>query len=166
MYDFDWVRLFLPSASWLELVTRGTVTYLSLFVLLRVILKRQSGTISITDLLLITLIADAVQNGMSGSYTSITDGIILVITIICWSFALDWLGARSPRFQRFVHPPPLPLVRDGKLLRPNMRREFIMEEELMSQLREHGVEDLAEVKLAYLEGDGEVSVITYEAKSV
>jgi uncharacterized membrane protein YcaP (DUF421 family) len=165
MYDFDWASLFLPSASWLELVTRGTVTYLSLFVLLRVILKRQSGTISITDLLLVMLIADAVQNGMSGSYTSITDGIILVITIICWSFALDWLGAHSRHFQRFVHPAPLPLVKDGKLLRRNMRREFIMEEELMSQLREHGVEELAEVKLAYLEGDGDISVITNGQKS-
>jgi uncharacterized membrane protein YcaP (DUF421 family) len=159
VFEIDWGRLFLPSISLAELLIRGSVTYLALFTLLRLILHRQTGSLSLTDLLVVTLIADAIQNGMSGEYTSITDGVILVATIMGWDYFLDWLGYRSPRLQRFIHPPPLPLVRSGKLLRQNMRREFITENELMSQLREQGVEDIAMVKLAYLVGDGQISVI-------
>src|SRR5262245_18723861 len=94
------------------------------------------------DLLVVVLIADAAQNAMSANYVSVPDGILLVATIVSWSYCLDWLGCRFPRLQRFLRPPPLPLVRDGRLLRHNLRRELVSEEELMSQLREQGVEDL------------------------
>lgn len=80
-------------------------------------------------------------------------------TIIFWNYALDWLGYRFPRFRRFVHPSPLPLVKDGRMLRQNMRRELMTEDELMSQLREQGVDDISKVKEARMEGDGRVSVI-------
>lgn len=60
---------------------------------------------------------------------------------------------------RFVHPPPLELVRDGKMLRLNMRRELVTPDELMSQLREQGLHDLALVKSACMEGDGHIRVV-------
>jgi uncharacterized membrane protein YcaP (DUF421 family) len=65
--------------------------------------------------------------------------------------------------ERFIHPPALPLVQAGRVLRHNMRRELVTEEELMSQLRKQGVNELTEVKLAYMEGDGRISLVTYEA---
>jgi uncharacterized membrane protein YcaP (DUF421 family) len=133
--------------------------YLSLFFLLRVILKRQAGTLGMTDLLLITLLADASQNGMAGDYKSLPDGIVLVATIIFWSYALDWLSYKSPRFQRLIEPPPLPLIKDGQLLHRNMRRELISEADLMGQLREQGISDISRVKAAHIESDGRVSVI-------
>ncbi len=138
---------------------RGTLMYLSLFILLRVILKRQSGNFALADLLLIVLIADASQNGMASDYKSITDGIILVVTLVFWNYAMDWLGYRFPYLQTWVFPAPLPLIENGRMLRKNMRHELITVEELMAHLREEGVEKVEEVKAAYMEGDGQISVI-------
>ncbi len=154
----DWAKTLLPDTPLLEIFLRGTLVYLALFFLLRVVLKRESGGVSITDLLVIVLIADAAQNAMADDYTSIPDGLLLVGTIVFWSYALNWLGYRFPLVQRLVHPPALPLVRDGRMLRRNMRRELITEEELRSQLRAQGVEDLAEVRRAQLEPTGDLSV--------
>lgn len=159
VFGFDWKHLLTPTVPPLELIVRGTIMYLSIFSLLRIILRRQAASITVPDLLLITLLADAAQNGMSDNYRSIPDGIIIVLTIIVWSYLLDRLAYHYPLVGRFVHPPPLPLIKDGHMLRRNMRREFISEEELWTQLREQGVADLSEVKLAQMEGDGRISVI-------
>lgn len=164
LFNLDWQTLFVPSVPILETILRGSIVYLSIFVILRFILKRQAGTVGITDLLVIVLIADAAQNAMADDYHSITDGIFLVLTIIFWSFTLDWLGYRFPKLQRFIYPPPLILIKHGKLMRRNMRQELIAEGELMTQLRQQGIEDLAQVKAAYMEGDGRISVIGYEDK--
>ncbi|HYN87826.1 MAG TPA: YetF domain-containing protein, partial [Ardenticatenaceae bacterium] len=87
------------------------------------------------------------------------DGVLLVATIIFWSHALNWLGFRFPRLQRLLRPPPLPLVKNGTLLYRNMRQELITKDELMSQVRREGLDDLADVETAYMEGDGRISVI-------
>ena len=160
--DVDLAELFALETPLLEIFIRGTAIYLGLFLILRLVLKRQSGGMSITDLLVIVLVADAAQNGMAGEYKTITDGLLLVAVIIFWSFALDWLGYRFPLLNRLVHPPPLPLIKDGVLQRRSMRQELITEDELMTQLREQGVADVASVKLACMEGDGRISVVPKE----
>ena len=159
----DWKSAFVPTMSVAEIFLRGTIIYLLLFVFMRV-LRREAGGLGITDLLVVVIIADAAQNAMAGEYKSITEGVVLILTIAFWDYALDWLGFRSPRFGRLLHPAPLLLVKNGRLQRRNMRSEMITEEELMSQLREQGVEEVAEVKLSYLEGDGRISVIEREGK--
>jgi uncharacterized membrane protein YcaP (DUF421 family) len=138
--------------------------YISLFILLRVVLKRQAGSLGMTDLLLITLIADASQNAMAGQYMSLSAGLVLVSTIIFWSYTFDWLSYKFPWFNRLTEPPPLALIRDGKLLRKNMRRELITEDELMSQLREQGLDDVGKVKKAFMESDGHISVVQQEER--
>lgn len=158
----NWSQLLMPDTPLLEIVARGTLMYLGLFIIMRVVLKRHSGGVSISDLLVVVLLADAAQNGLAGDYHSISDGLALVATIIFWSFALDWLGYHVPVIQRFVHPDPLPLVRDGQMLRRNMRQELITKEELMSLLREQGVDDISEVKEAFMEGNGQMSVVKNE----
>jgi uncharacterized membrane protein YcaP (DUF421 family) len=160
----DWESIFLPDVPLLEMILRGSVMYIALFVLLRVILKRQTGSLGMSDLLLITLIADASQNAMAGEYRSIPAGIVLVGTIIFWSYAFDWLGFKFSWFSRLIEPPPLPLIKDGKLLHRNMRREFITEDELMGQLREQGLDTWEEVKEAYIESDGQFSVVQRKPK--
>jgi uncharacterized membrane protein YcaP (DUF421 family) len=160
----EWKSILLPDTSFVEIIFRGSVMYLALFFLLRVILKRQAGTLGMTDLLLITLLADASQNGMAGDYKSLPDGIVLVATIIFWSYVLDWLSYQSPRFQRLIEPPPLPLIKNGQMLRRNMRRELISEAELIGQLREQGISDVSKVKAAYIESDGRISVIERKEK--
>lgn len=158
--QIDWHGIFVPDMPLLEIFVRGTVVYLALFALLRGVLQRQAGGVAVTDLLVVVLIADAAQNAMAGEYRSVPDGILLVATIIFWSYALDWLGYYFPSVGRLVHPPPLPLVKDGRLLHRNMRKELITRDELMTQLREQGVEDLSCVKTAHMEGDGRISIVT------
>lgn len=155
----DWQRLVVPTNSVAEIVLRGTVTYILLFLVLRFFLKRQTGVIGIADLLVVVLVADAAQSAMAGGYESITEGILLVGTIAFWNYALDWLGYHVPALRRLTRPPPLALIENGRMLPRNMRQEMITREELMSQLRQQGVEDPAEVEKAFIEGDGRISII-------
>ena len=96
---------------------------------------------------------------MSGDYKSVPDGLILVSTIIAWDYAIDWLSYRSKIVSRLLRSPPLCLVKDGRMLRKNMKKEWITESELMEKIRQGGVQELCLVKAAYLEDDGEISVI-------
>jgi uncharacterized membrane protein YcaP (DUF421 family) len=158
----DWSNLFVLQNPFLETILRGSVMYLMLFILLRLVLKRESGALALTDLLVVVLIADAAQNAMIGDSTSLADGLLLVATIILWSYTLDRLGYRYPAIGRVIHPPPLELVKDGQVIHRNLRKEFITLDELESKLRQQGVEDVSQVKKAYIEGNGKFSVITKE----
>jgi len=155
----DFEQLFMLSVSPLELFVRGSAIYWFLFLLFRFVGRRDIGAIGIGDVLLLVLIADAAQNAMAGDYKSITDGCILVGTIFGWNFLFDWIASRSPVLSRWLQPSPLPLIRNGQLQTRNLRREFISVDELRAKLREHGVEHFDEVKRAFMEGDGEITVI-------
>jgi uncharacterized membrane protein YcaP (DUF421 family) len=155
----DWAELFAFSVPVLELVIRGTAIYWFLFVIFRFVIRRDVGAVGIADILILVIVADASQNAMAGEYTSISDGVVLVSTLIGWNILLDWLSFRLPAFRRFAQPTALCLVRDGRMLRRNMRKEWITDDELWSKLREQGVESLQQVKEAYMESDGEISVI-------
>ena len=155
----DWEKVFSLDMPLLEILLRGTAMYLGIFVLLRLLLKREIGTVALPDLLMIVFLADAAQNGMAGEYQSVTGGMLLVAVIIFWNFTLDQLALRIPFFGRLVHPSPVLLIRDGQLLRRNLRRESVSLDELWSHLRAQGVEKLDEVKAARIEGNGEITII-------
>ena len=154
-----WGELFGLSVPPLELVVRGSALYLFLLVLFRVVIKRRMGAIGMADILVLVIISDASQNAMAGEYKTITDGFILISTIIARNYLFDWAGYHFPRLQKLLEPAPLLLIRDGRVLRRNLRVEYVSDQELESQLREHGVDDPAEVEKAYLEPDGQFSVI-------
>jgi uncharacterized membrane protein YcaP (DUF421 family) len=158
MPDINWNEMWVPTLSLLEIFIRGSVVYLALFLYFRLV-RREAGGLGITDVLVVVLVADATQNAMGSDYKSITEGIMLVATIGFWDYLLDWLGYRYPLFERLIRPAPVLLIRDGRLMRQNMKKEMITEGELMSQLREQGVEDPHQVRKCYLEGDGHLSVI-------
>jgi uncharacterized membrane protein YcaP (DUF421 family) len=139
-----WWRLFAPETPLWEIFIRGTVMYLTIFVMLRAIFKRETGGTAITDLLVVVMLADAAQNGLSGNYQSITDGV-----------ALAW---RFPRIERILRPRPLVLVRNGRLVRENMAKELMTDSELYSQLRQQGVTRLRDVRTVRMEPDGRISV--------
>lgn len=153
-----WLKLFAPG-DWQELVLRGTAMYWFLFLVFRLLLRRDVSNIGVGDVLLLVLIADAAQNGMSGSYDSVTDGMVLIGTLVFWNMLIDWLGYKSEFLRKVLEPRPIELVRNGELLRRNMGKEMMPDEELMAKLREHGVDNLAEVRKATMEPDGSISVI-------
>jgi uncharacterized membrane protein YcaP (DUF421 family) len=159
MEPIDWAKMFMPDANPLEIFIRGTIIYIALFVLLRFVLRREAGALGLTDLLVIVLLADAAQNGMAGDYQSITDGLVLVCTLVFWSYALAWLSFHSPFWRRIVQPPRVQLVQRGRMLWKNLASEKITEDELMGELRTHGIEKVEDVNAAYIESDGMISVI-------
>jgi uncharacterized membrane protein YcaP (DUF421 family) len=161
----DWAQVFGFETAPLEVVIRGTVMYLSIFFIFRVVFKRESGGTGITDLLVVVMLADAAQNGMSGDYRSVPEGLLLVATIIFWSALLNALAFRFHWFRRLVRHKPLVLVRDGVLLRNNMAKELVTDVELFSELREKGVTSLRDVRMARMEPDGKISVTLYEKAS-
>jgi uncharacterized membrane protein YcaP (DUF421 family) len=149
----------LPS-DLLGVVLRTFLIYLFLVVVLRLAGKKELGQLSVLELVLVLVIANAVQNAMVGSNVTVWGGMAAVVTLIATDRALRWLRDRSSRLERAFEGEPTLLVRDGKPLEEALRREGIDAEELARALREHGVLDIADVRLAVLEVDGTVSVIT------
>lgn len=154
----DWSGTFIPTVSLLEIVLRGSAVYLFIVACFR-IFRRPAGALSTTDLVVVVLVADAAQNAMAAEYHSITEGAVLVLTIIFWNLALDWLSFHSPAVYRLLHAAPTLLVRDGHLQGRNLRAEMLTRKELDEFLREQGIGDVSEVKRCYLEADGQLSVV-------
>jgi uncharacterized membrane protein YcaP (DUF421 family) len=157
--SLDWGEIFGINVSPLELIIRGTAMYLFLFLLFRVVVRRRVGAIGMADILILVIVADAAQNAMSGEYKSVTEGAILVGTIMFWNVAIDWLNFRVPALRPWLEPPPMLLIQNGRILHRNLRHEYVTEDELKAKLREKGVKDYSEVAEAHMESDGNVSVI-------
>lgn len=163
IFDVDWAEVFAFGLSPLELFARGTAMYWFLFVIFRFVVRRDvGGSVGVADILILVIVADAAQNALSGQYNSVGDGMVLVATLIFWNVLLDRLGYYFPFVARFTDAPPLLLVLNGRILRRNMRREYITEDELWSQLRQQGVDELAQVRQARLEPDGKFSVVRFK----
>ncbi len=157
--SIDIIELFRLDVSALELVLRVSVIYLTLLVAMRVISRREMGAFEAPELLMIILIADGVTTGMTGEYHSVTGALIVAGTLIGWNYVIDWLIYHVPLVERLLRPSTLKLVENGRMLRRNMRREMVTEEELRSHLRQQGIEDIAQVKFACMEADGELNVV-------
>lgn len=147
----------------LELILRGTIMFWFLLLIFRLILRRDIGSASITDFLFVVILGDAAQNAMIGEGSSVSDGMLLVSTLVAWNYALDVLSYRFPWVDRLLSARKLCLVRDGKLQRRNLRKEFITTDEVYEKIREAGLERLDQVKFMYMESDGEISVIKRES---
>ena len=147
------------TVSPLELIARGTLIYWFLFLVFRFGLRRNAGSLGLTDMLFVVLLGDASQNAMIGNGTSVADGVALIATLVTWNLALDYLAARFAIVSRLTDPPQLVLFKDGRKFRRNMRRQFISDAELDGKIREQGIADLCGVQAAYLEANGEISVI-------
>lgn len=157
--DVDLVNLFTLTVPLAEILIRGTATYWFLFLIFRFVVRRDIGAVGIADILILVIVADASQNAMAGEASSIADGMVLVATLIGWNLFFDWVSFQFPAIGRIAMPSSLALIKDGKILRRNMRKEFISEDELWQKLREQGVDSLDQVKNMYLEPDGNFSVI-------
>jgi uncharacterized membrane protein YcaP (DUF421 family) len=159
LIKIDWNAMFVPTMGLADIVIRGTLMYLALFTILRFMGRRQAGHFGPADLLVVVLIADAAQNALGADYRSVTEGALLVVTIVAWDYVFDWLAWRFPQLRPILKTPALKLVENGRILHRNLRAEMLGRDELMSQLREEGIDDVKDVKVARLEGDGRLSVI-------
>ncbi|MET0280358.1 MAG: YetF domain-containing protein [Steroidobacteraceae bacterium] len=162
MHAMHIAELFFIQMPVTEILIRGTAIYWFLFLAFRFVIRRDVGSLGIADVLLLVILADAAQNAMAGEYKTITEGCILLATIMGWNMLLDWLAYRYRWVSRFASPRALPLVRHGAFIHDNLRRERLSPDEVMSKLRGQGVAHLRQVSHAYLESDGQISVIRYD----
>ena len=162
-FTFDWTSVISPDISIFESIVRGSALYFFVFGIMRGTLRRTAGELSMLDFIFVLLVANSAANAITGGSESIANSVVLILTIVFWNYALNTLSWYVPALQRWTTPPPLQVIREGKMVPRNMRKEFLTEDELMAKLREEGIEDLGAVKAAYVEGDGNVSVIPYES---
>jgi uncharacterized membrane protein YcaP (DUF421 family) len=147
------------TTPWWEIIVRTAVVYVLVLVLLRAAGKRELGQMSPVDLVVILVIANAVQNAMTGGDNSLIGGVIAATTLVTMNVAFSRVAHRIPYVAHLFESEPTQLVKDGKLVKRNLDRENVDMDELMMAAREHGIEDLAGVESAYLERDGSISII-------
>jgi uncharacterized membrane protein YcaP (DUF421 family) len=147
------------TTPWWEIILRTAIVYVVVLFLLRIAGKRELGQMSPVDLVVILVIANAVQNAMTGGDNSLIGGVIAAATLVAVNTGFSRVGHRVPYLEHLFESDPTPLVRAGKLIKRNLEKENVEQDELMMAAREHGVEDLAGVESAYLERDGSISII-------
>ncbi len=151
--------LFQFTLSPLELLVRGTLIYWFLFFIFRFFLRRDAGSAGVADLLFIVLLGDAAQNGMIGDGKTVADSAAVIATLAGWNFLLDALAYHVPLIARFTDPPPLCLIRNGRVITRNLRRQYITNDELLAALRNKGLEKPEQVYRMYLEASGQFTVV-------
>jgi len=141
------------------IIVRTVVIYLVLLIGLRLAGKREIGQMTVFDLIVLLLIANAVQNAMVGPDTSLVGGVLAAIVLVVLNAVVARLSLRFPWLRRLVEGQPTLIVLHGKTISQNLRREGLDEEILAAALREHGLSEVSEVEMAVLETDGSISVI-------
>lgn len=157
-----WDTVFMFSTSVLEMFLRGTVMYLAVFLLMRFLGRRESGDLNASDMILVVLIAEAASPGLGGEASSIFDSLVVVATVLFWATLLDMGSYRWTWLDNLTAPRPRPLIKDGEIVQKTARREFLTKDEILSQLRLNGFQELSEVKAAYLEPSGQISFVPRE----
>ncbi len=149
-----------PSPSTILLIAAKTfVIYLFVIVGMRLLGTREMGSMTIYDFVLIVVISNAVQNALVGGDTTLVGGLDSALVLLLTNWGLTELSSRYDFFEHALIGEPAVIVNNGRIQWDRMRREGIDREELMAGLREHGVLDIDDVRLAVLEVDGTISVV-------
>lgn len=145
---------------YLDVILRSAAVYLFMVVALRIFGKKELSQLNTTDVILILLISNSVQNAMVGSDTSLWGGLAAATVLFAINFILKKLMYRFKGFGTFIQQKPEILIHDGNLDFKTLSKLNITSEELKEAMREHGIEYFKEVKLAMLEMDGNISIIS------
>jgi uncharacterized membrane protein YcaP (DUF421 family) len=144
----------------LDVVVRSLCVYLFMVIAIRLFGKNQLSQLNAGDVVLLLLISNAVQNAMVGPDTSLQGGLIAALVLFAANFILKRLMFSSRAFETFMEEDPVILIRDGKVEQKALNKVKITQDELEEAIREHGVEKIENVKLAVLEVDGNISVVS------
>ncbi|MBI4911579.1 MAG: DUF421 domain-containing protein [Acidobacteria bacterium] len=144
---------------WWEFVLRGVLVYGFLLLLLRLSGKRQVGELAPFDLVLLLVLSNAVQNSMNAGDNSVAAGLILVVTLVALNGLLGWLTARSKKLEAVIEGTPEILIHNGVAQEGVLHRTRISRHELMSAIRQAGLTEIDQVRVAILENNGRINVI-------
>lgn len=147
--------------SWFEPVIRGVAIYVIIFFLVRFMGKKQLAKFTPFDLVLLMIISEAIQNGISGDDHSITGSLISVSVIIAINMLFNIILSKFPAVEKLIDGQPVVIILNGKMFKKVLKEQKITEAEVFEALREHEVMNPEDVKCAILEKDGNISVIKY-----
>jgi uncharacterized membrane protein YcaP (DUF421 family) len=145
---------------YLDIVIRSAAVYLFMVIALRVFGKKELSQLNTADVILILLISNAVQNAMVGNNTTLLGGIAAASILFTINFILKKLMYRYKKFSDFMLEKPEILIHNGSIDFKSLSKLNITSDELKEAMREHGVEYYKDVKLAMLEIDGNISIIS------
>ncbi|MHB8510720.1 MAG: DUF421 domain-containing protein [Actinomycetota bacterium] len=149
-----------------EIAIKTAIVYVFLIIGLRLLGKRELGQMSVYDLVMIIILGNAVQNAMINADNTLIGGVIAASVLLVLNRLFNTIIARSKRIEHAMVGEPVLLVHNGALIRRNMLREGVTIDQVMAALREHGMTDLAEVRVAVLEVDGTISVVSSTAPAL
>jgi uncharacterized membrane protein YcaP (DUF421 family) len=157
-------NIWLPEVPWLDKIVRGAVVYLFILIALRIFGKRQVGMMTQTDLIVLMVLSNILQNAMIGPDNSVLGGFIGAATILVINYGVSWFTVRSHKFERWVEGTPTPIVFNGVVMEKNLKAEMLTHEDLLSALRRQGVFNLHDIKLAVIEENGLLSVLRRDGR--
>jgi uncharacterized membrane protein YcaP (DUF421 family) len=143
----------------MDLVLRAAVVFVFVVVLTRVIGRRELGSLAPVDLILLIILGDALQQGLTQDDYSLTGALLVVGTLAVLQVFTSWVSFRLPFTRRLLEGEPLIVIEDGKPIERNLSRERLTLEELTESARLHEIGSLDEVKWAVLERNGEISFL-------
>lgn len=143
----------------MDLVVRAIVVFFAIFLVTRVIGRRELSTMEPFDLILLIVTGDLVQQGVTQSDYSLTGALTVICTIALLTVLLSYASFKVPRLRPVLEGEPLVLVQDGQVIERNLRRERITLDELLAEARQQQVASLDQVRFAVLETNGRISII-------
>jgi len=151
--------------TYLDIILRSLAVYVFIILAIRLFGKKELSQISITDLVLILLISNAVQNAMVGPNSSLSGGLVAALTLFVLNYIIKLATYKSKFISNILEGEPIMLVYKGFVKIENLNKQKITFEELAAVVREHGLEKVEDAELVMLERDGSISVISKELKN-
>jgi len=150
----------------MDIVLRATVTFAALYLLLRLLGKREIGQLTPFELVVIVVMGDLVQQGVTHNDFSLTGSILAIATFAFWALLMSWATYLSPRLERLLDGRPQVIIRDGELIEANLRRDRITRAEVEAEMRLAGIARMKDVAWAILETQGKISFIRKDEADV
>ena len=150
--------------SYLHIILSTSAVFFFIMIVFRIFGKTELAQLSITDLVFVLLISNAVQNAMVGPDTSLLGGLVAASVLFFINMVLKRIKYRFPIFKKFMEGEPIILVYKGVINTANCRKVGITEDEILETIREHGSDSVDEVNSVILEADGNISVVSNEYK--
>ena len=149
----------------MDIIIRATIAFFFVFLLTRIVGRRELSSLEPFDLILLVMLGDLVQQGITQSDFSVTGLMLAAGTIALLVVLVSYLGFKFRRLRPILDGEPIVIVQHGEAIEANLRRERLTEEELMSQARLQGIEHMGQIKWAVVERTGEISFIQTQSGS-
>ncbi|KTW16618.1 DUF421 domain-containing protein [Sphingomonas sanguinis] len=150
----------------MDIVLRASVTFAALYLLLRLLGKREIGQLTPFELVVIVVMGDLVQQGVTHNDFSLTGSILAIATFAFWALVMSWATYLSPRLETLLDGRPQVIIRDGELIEANLRRDRITRAEVEAEMRLAGIAHMNQVAWAILETQGKISFIRKDGGEV